>query len=485
MHAQALHVLAADVEDELDVGDEGLGTAKVSDGLDLAGVGAEGLDEQGLAVARRGDVADGATLGELVVDVIHDDAGGAQDVTTVVAVPGVEQLAVLAHDGGLHRGGAGVDADKDAAPIRGEVALGDHLRVVAGVELVELLVIGEQRVEALDLAALHVTKVLEGVDDLSEGHALVELAGKGGAGGHEQMGVGRDDAVLLVERERLVEAMAQLGEVLERTTEEGNVAANGMTACKAGDRLVGNGLEDRGGDVRGSRALVEQRLDIGLREDATAAGDRVDMGRLLRELVEPASVGVQQARHLVDERARAARAGAVHALLDAVIEVDDLGVLATELDGDVSLRNEGLDGALARNDLLDKLEVKPLGEQKSARTGNGDAHGGVAEHGAGLLEELLCRGTDVGVVALIICVDDAIRVVDDGELDRGGAHVDTQAQVGAREVRGVGGAQLGPILNQLDAAGQLGLRRIGCCGIVSHGWAPFPPRKRPRAPHCS
>ena len=36
VHAQALHVLTADVEDELDVGDEGLGAAKVSDSLDLA-----------------------------------------------------------------------------------------------------------------------------------------------------------------------------------------------------------------------------------------------------------------------------------------------------------------------------------------------------------------------------------------------------------------------------------------------------------------
>ena len=178
---------------------------------------------------------------------------------------------------------------------------------------------------------------------------------------------------------------------------------------------------------------------------------------------------MQEARHLVDERARAARAGAVHALLDAVVEVDDLGVLATELDGDVSLRNECLDGALARNDLLDELEVEPLGEQKAAGTGDGNAHGSVAEHGASLLEELPCRGADVGVVALIVCVDDAVSVVDDGELDRGGAHVDAQAQVGAREVRGVGGTQLGTVLNQLDAAGQLGLRRIGCCGIVSHG----------------
>ena len=75
---------------------------------------------------------------------------------------------------------------------------------------------------------------------------------------------------------------------------------------------------------------------------------------------------MQQSSHLVDERARAAGAGAVHALLDAIVEVDDLGVLATQLDGDIGGRDKGLDGAFAGDDLLDKLQVEPLGQQQAA-----------------------------------------------------------------------------------------------------------------------
>ena len=101
---QALHVLAADVQDELNVGDEGLGAAQVRDGLDFSGVCAQGLDEDLLAVAGGGHVADGAVRGHLVVDVVRDGAGGAQDVAVVVAVPGVEKLAVLADDSRLHGG---------------------------------------------------------------------------------------------------------------------------------------------------------------------------------------------------------------------------------------------------------------------------------------------------------------------------------------------------------------------------------------------
>ena len=42
LNAQTLHVLAADVQDELDAGQECLGATQVRNGLDLAGVGLEG-----------------------------------------------------------------------------------------------------------------------------------------------------------------------------------------------------------------------------------------------------------------------------------------------------------------------------------------------------------------------------------------------------------------------------------------------------------
>ena len=77
LDAQALHVLAADVEDELDTRQERLGAAQVRDGLDLAGVGLEGLDEQRLAVARGSHVADGTASGNVVVEIGHDDLGRA------------------------------------------------------------------------------------------------------------------------------------------------------------------------------------------------------------------------------------------------------------------------------------------------------------------------------------------------------------------------------------------------------------------------
>ena len=148
---QALHVLASYVQDELDVGHEGLGAAQVSDRLYLAGVGAQGLDQDALAVAGRGHVPYGTALWQTVVDVVHDLLGSPQDVAIVVVVPGVEELSRLPHDGGLHRGGAGVDTDEHTAAVALEPALGDDLGVVALLELLVGSLIGKEGLKAGDL----------------------------------------------------------------------------------------------------------------------------------------------------------------------------------------------------------------------------------------------------------------------------------------------------------------------------------------------
>ena len=328
LDAQALHVLAADVQNKLDAGQERLGAAQVRNGLDLAGVSLEGLDEQRLAVARGGHVADGAAGGDVVVEIGHDDLGRAQDVTVVVAIPSVQQLTVLAHKCGLHGGGAGVDADEHAAGVAVELALGDDFLVVAVLELSKVLVGGKERIQALDLGTLCVTQAVDGLDKLRERAELVGLVRHGSAARHKQVGVLGHNAVLLVQVEREVEAMAQLGEILQRAAQEGDVTANGTAARQARDGLGHDGLEDGSGDVLGAGALVEERLHVGLGKYAAATGDGIDGGGVGRELVKAARVGVQQGCHLVDERARTAGAGAVHALLDTVVKVDDLGVLA-------------------------------------------------------------------------------------------------------------------------------------------------------------
>ena len=463
LDAQALHVLAANVQDKLDAGQECLGAAQVRDGLNLAGIGLEGLDEQCLAVARGSHVADGAAGGNVVVEIGHDDLGRAQDVAVVVAVPGVQQLTVLAHERGFHGGGAGVDADEHAAGVAFELALGDDLGVVAGLELGEVLVGGKERIQTLDLGTLRVAQAVDGLDELRERAELIGLVRHGSAARHKQVSVLGHDTVLLVQVEREIEAVAQFGEILQRAAQEGDVAANGTAARQTRDGLGHDGLEDGGGHVLGAGALVEQRLHVGLGKNAATAGDGIDGGGVGRKLVKAAGIGVQQSGHLVDERASSACAGAVHALLDAVVEVDDLGVLAAQLDGDIGGRDEGLDGALAGDDLLDKLQVEPLGQQQAARAGNGAGHLGRRQHGRSALEQVAGASADVGVMALVLGVHDLVVVVEHGKLDGGGTYVDAQVQVAAGvlgvEDRAFGGVGVGCGLGG-DGHGCVGGKRL-------------------------
>ena len=150
---------------------------------------------------------------------------------------------------------------------------------------------------------------------------------------------------------------------------------------------------------------------------------------LARQFVQAARVGVQKRGHLVDERAGAAGARAVHALLDALVEVDDLRVLAAQLDGHVRFGDERLNRRLGGDDLLHELNAQPLRQQKPARARDGNRHALVAEVGRGRLQHLHDGGAHVGVVALVHRIAHLVCVVEDGQLHRGRSHVDADMEV--------------------------------------------------------
>ena len=157
---------------------------------------------------------------------------------------------------------------------------------------------------------------------------------------------------------------------MQRSAEERDVAADRLAAGKARDGLVDDCLKDGCGKVRLGRPLVDERLDIRLGKHAAARGDGIDLLILLRLAVKARSVGLQKRRHLVNERAGAAGADAVHALLKRRTEVDDLRVLAAKLDGHIGLRSLAPQRVRDSHDLLHKWDAERLGEIDGARAGD-------------------------------------------------------------------------------------------------------------------
>ena len=446
---QTLHVLAANIKNEINVWDKCLSTAQVSNGLNLARVCAQSLDQDTLAITGGCDVTDDAVGRHLVVDGVHDFASSAQDIAVVIVVPGVKQLALLANNSSLHGGRACVDTDEHAAVVVGQLALGDYLLVVAGFEVVKVLLGSKERVQTSNFGALDILEVVQRLHDLRKGDWSIGLARQSSARCNKEVSVLWQDNVLVVQVKRDVEATAQLREVLQRSAEKRDVAADRVTTSQARNGLVCNGLEDGSRDVGRSSALVEQRLNVGLSKNAAARCNWVDLLDVFCQLVEAGCVGLEERRHLVNKRAGTTSARTVHALLNAVVKVDDLCVLAAQLNGYVGLRNQRLNSALGSDDLLDKLQVKPLRQEHSAGTGDCGVHGCLANVLLSFDKQGARGCANVGVVALVVCVDQRAVLVDDGQLYGCGTNVNAQHKVGLGQVKWDVWCQFSTILYQL------------------------------------
>ena len=85
--------------------------------LYLAFIQQEGGLDQGLAVSGRAGVDDLDALGQLAVNVFDRVDRRAQRVSLVIVVEGIQQGAVLAYQGGLGGGGAGINPKEGLACI--------------------------------------------------------------------------------------------------------------------------------------------------------------------------------------------------------------------------------------------------------------------------------------------------------------------------------------------------------------------------------
>ena len=225
-------------------------------------------------------------------------------------------------------------------------------------ERVQLRVIAEKGPHALDL------RLPDAAQPVSPGAKVVDRnrgvlpGGQGRAHGHEELGSIRRPDLVLRQAEGLHEQPAGLRQEMERAAKECNRAPDGLAAGQAGDGLVHHRLQDACRDVLPACPLVDQGLYVGFREHSAARGNGVHGGRSPGQLVQARGVGLEKSRHLVDERAGAAGARAVHALLEPAGEVGDLGVLAAQLDGHVGPREEPGDRARSRDHLLHEGELK-------------------------------------------------------------------------------------------------------------------------------
>ena len=121
-------------------------------------------------------------------------------------------------------------------------------------------------------------------------------------------------SMLIVQLQRLAEAILETLKEKQRAAEEKNVTSDLASLCKATQSLVDNCLENGSGNVFLASTLVEQRLNIGLCENAAARSNGVNALCMQAEFVEFGRCDIEQYSHLIDERTGTTSAGTVHAL---------------------------------------------------------------------------------------------------------------------------------------------------------------------------
>ena len=245
------------------------------------------------------------------------------------------------------------------------------------------------------------------------------------------MGIRRVHDVLRRQLQGTDEGGLQLREEMQRSPQESHAAPDGLAAGQAGNGLVHHGLENGGGQIRPGSPVVDQGLDIRFGKHAAAGGDGIDLFILLRGLVQSRRVHLQQGGHLIDEGAGAAGADAVHPLIQSAPEVDDLAVLAPQFDGHVRLGPGGAERIRHRHHLLDEGDPQGFAQPHGAGAGDAQPQGAGTQPLRRQGEQLPQGLLGLGMMTAVFPEYRRSFLVQDGQLHRGGAHVDA-GPVGAQ-----------------------------------------------------
>ena len=384
-----------------------------------------------------------ALEGVFPVQLLQAVADHLDGVAPVVGVKAVHHLLVFVQQDQLAGGAAGVHADVDPQGVPGLDLRSRQLgQGMAGLPFLPLGVGGKVPLSSVLFGGGRrggqPLQSLLGGDGRRPAHrqGIQFLHGQRGTQGHDGVGVVGADDLVLGQAQPLGEYLHQGGIVGQGAALKDDRRGHLQALGQAADGLLGDGVESRQGDIGPAGALVEEGLDVGLGKDAAPARDAVHLPALGRQGLELVRGHPQQGGDLVDERAGAAGAAAVHPHIrggeGAVLllaEKDDFGVLAAQLDGGAGGGVEGADGGAVGHHFLHIAYAHLVGQRASARAAYRDPHGPACKFGADGVQQAAQGAALLGVVALVAAEQGpAGDPVGQNGLDGGGADVQAKGQ---------------------------------------------------------
>ena len=424
---ETLNVLSADVQNKIHIGLEIFCGGVVGDGFHNTLVNVECVANQFLAVAGGGAAANLNPVSAQFADfhqLLPDDF---HRVAPVGAVIGVQQLFVLGNQGELCGGGAAVDAQPCLSGIAGHIPGFHNGLFVPLHKCVILCGRGKQRRQTgtgLPHAGGGILQILH-QSFVSKGFSVGTV--QCSAQCHGKSAVFREHRVFIGQPESFLKPFPQTLAVVQRTAQEHHLAVNFPALCQTGNGLAHHGLINAGGYVGFVGALIQQGLNIGFCEHAAAGGDGVQPGVLQAGCVHFFHGHVQQYGHLVDECTGAAGTSAVHALVRAAFEEDDLCVFSAQLNDHAGVRLQHPNHLAGGIHFLHKGNPGSLCQTQSGGAGNGNGKFPAGEHGLNGLNHFQCFLAHLRQVALILFVNN-FSVINQYNFCGGGADVHTQSQ---------------------------------------------------------
>ena len=368
---EALDVLSADVDDEIHLRTEERSRLEVCHRFDNAEVHAQSGTDQVFSIAGDGTAADLTVRTQVGVQGGQFPLNAVQRLSLIGSVELVQQLVVFRQQHDLGGGGAGIDAQIRLAGIGAVVAPCHIMGGVAFLKPLVFLRIAEQRL------VCHQSRLSLGVPEqffqFCQGVCIRQgRCRHGTAICHKGSAVFGEQGVFFVQFQRSGKGVPQPLQERQRAAQKQHVSGNASALCQTGNRLVHHCLKDAGSDVLPPCSLIQQGLNVRLGEHAAAGSNGIHLFGCLCHFVQLIHAHVQQGRHLVDKGTGTAGTAAVHTLLHAAGEEDDLGIFAAQFNHHIGFGIPPLHRQKRRMHFLHKGQPRRLCQTQTGRTGDAD-----------------------------------------------------------------------------------------------------------------
>ena len=424
--ADALHILTADVQHAVHIPVKEGGGGAVGNGLHLALVQVEGGFQQRLAVACRAGAGNAGGTGEPGFQIPDGGFGRLNGVTLIIGIEGIEQLPLLTNQSHFCGGRTGVNSQIAIAAVGFQIGLFHNSLAVPLPECLIIRLTFKQRRKPGHLKG-NPDALFQSGNQIVQKDRLAAVLFQSGTHSGKEVGILRIDHIFRAQLQGPDKCLFQLRQKVQGAAQKGHAAPDGLAAGEPGNGLIHHRLKNRGCQIRFRRALVDEGLDIRLGKHAAAGGDGVNLLIVGGFGVQPRGIRLQKGCHLVYKGAGASGADAVHPLLQAAGKIDDLGVLAAQLNGHIRLGIKGLQGRGHRHDLLNKANAHGLCQRDGAGTGDPGTKGTLPQLFPGVLQQV-CQGPlGIGLVPCIVSVQQVIFIIQHRQLHRCGADINARA----------------------------------------------------------